>query len=351
MASIEGHSEKLVVAAEEAGERLDRVLAARVTELSRSRHKALILAGRVAIDRATIRDPGHRVNAGDTIRLELPPPEDTSVKPEDIPLDVVFEDDEIIVIDKPKGLVVHPAAGNWSGTLVNALVAHCGDSLSGVGGVRRPGIVHRLDKDTTGLMVVAKTDRAHAKLAAQFADHGRTGPLRRGYLAFVWGAPDRPRGTIDQPIDRHPHARDRMAVRTGGREAVTHWEVLERYPGAGGKPVASLLACRLETGRTHQIRVHLAHAGHPLIGDSAYGPGFRTKTALLSPKAAAAVEALGRQALHAYLLAIEHPVTGRALEFRSELPGDLSRLRQCLGAQAGAQGPKTVRKGHVKSKT
>jgi 23S rRNA pseudouridine1911/1915/1917 synthase len=261
----------------------------------------------------------------------------------------VYEDDEIIVIDKPRGMVVHPAAGKTTGTLVNALIAHCGESLSGIGGVRRPGIVHRLDKDTTGLMVVAKTDRAHAKLAAQFADHGRTGPLRRGYLAFAWGAPDRPRGTIEQPIDRHPHARDKMAVRPGGREAITHWEALERYPGIDGEPVASLLACRLETGRTHQIRVHLAHAGHPLIGDSVYGPGFRTKVARLAPKAASAVEALGRQALHAYLLTIEHPVTGQPLAFRSELPGDLARLRSCLGAQA--TGPKMERKGRVKSKT
>src|SRR6185312_2122717 len=167
-------SEKLTVAAEDAGERLDRVLAQRVAELSRSRHKALILAGRVAIDGATIRDPGHRVNAGGTIVLELPPAQDVEIKAENIPLTVVFEDDELIVLDKPAGLVVHPAAGNWTGTLVNALIAHCGDSLSGVGGVRRPGIVHRLDKDTTGLMVVAKNDAAHRALADQFADHGRT---------------------------------------------------------------------------------------------------------------------------------------------------------------------------------
>ncbi len=335
MASIERRSEKVVVAAEEAGERLDRVLAARVPELSRSRHKALILAGRVAIDRATIRDPGHRVNAGATIVLELPPPEDAAIRPENIPLAVVFEDDEIIVIDKPKGLVVHPAAGNRTGTLVNALVAHCGASLSGVGGVRRPGIVHRLDKDTTGLMVVAKTDRAHHALSRQFADHGRRGPLRRGYLAFVWGVPDRPKGTIDAPIDRHPRARDKMAVRPGGREAVTHWEVLERYPGTDGAPVASLLACRLETGRTHQIRVHHASIGHPLLGDDVYGPGFKTKAARLRPEAKIALEALGRQALHAYLLVIEHP-RGENLEFRSELPDDLRCLRHSLGAQGTA---------------
>jgi 23S rRNA pseudouridine1911/1915/1917 synthase len=333
MASIEGRRETLVVAAQEDGERLDRVLAVRLAELSRSRHKALILAGRVAIGGATIRDPGHRVNAGDAITLELPPPEDAAIAPEPIPLKVVFEDDEIIVIDKPKGLVVHPAAGNPTGTLVNALVAHCGESLSGVGGVKRPGIVHRLDKDTTGLLVVAKTDRAHRALSRQFADHGRSGPLRRGYLAFVWGAPERPKGVIDKPIGRHPRARDKMAVRAGGREAITHWEVLERYPGRDGAPAASLLACRLETGRTHQIRVHLAAIGHPLLGDDVYGAGFKTKASQLGQEARAALAALGRQALHAYLLAIEHPSQGNDLEFRSELPDDLRRLRHSLGAQ------------------
>jgi len=330
----QARSETLVVAAEEAGERLDRVLAARVAELSRSRHKALILAGRVAIDGATIRDPGHRVNAGATIVLDLPPAEEIALAPETIPLDVVFEDADLIVIDKPKGLVVHPAAGNWSGTLVNALVAHCGDSLSGVGGVKRPGIVHRLDKDTTGVMVVAKTDRAHRKLSAQFADHGRTGPLERAYLAFVWGVPDRPRGTIDAPIDRHPKARDKQAVRQGGRAAITHWEVLETYAGIDGKPVASLLACRLETGRTHQIRVHLAHIGHPLLGDDTYGPGFKTKAALMNPKAQQALAALGRQALHAHILGFDHPETGAQLSFKSRLPGDLNALRQSLAEPA-----------------
>jgi 23S rRNA pseudouridine1911/1915/1917 synthase len=331
MAAQDRRREEIVVAEAEAGERLDRLLASRIADLSRSRLKALILAGEVAIGGRTIRDPGHRVNAGDALAVEVPPPEPAEPTGEAIPLKVVFEDAEIIVIDKPRGLVVHPAAGNWSGTLVNALIAHCGDSLSGIGGVRRPGIVHRLDKDTTGLLVAAKTDRAHRALAAQFADHGRTGELQRGYYAFVWGAPDRPKGTIDRPIGRHPHARDKMAVRPEGRAAVTHWEVIERYPGADGSPAASLLACRLMTGRTHQIRVHLAAIGHPLIGDHIYGAGFRTKTARFPTDARAGIEALGRQALHAYLLGIRHPSRGEYLEFRSELPGDLIRLQQCLG--------------------
>jgi 23S rRNA pseudouridine1911/1915/1917 synthase len=330
-------NEDVVIADAEAGERLDRVLATRIEELSRSRLKALILEGAVAIGGRTIRDPGYRVKSGETVGVAVPPPEPAEPEGEDIPLKVVFEDDHIIVIDKPRGLVVHPAGGHWTGTLVNALIAHCGDSLSGIGGVRRPGIVHRLDKDTTGLLVAAKTDRAHHSLAAQFADHGRTGALQRGYLAIVWGAPDRPKGTVNAPIERHPRARDRMAVREGGREAITHWQLLERYEGADGKPVASLLACRLETGRTHQIRVHMAHIGHPLLGDDAYGPGFKTKAAHLSPAGRDALTALGRQALHAYLLTIEHPVTGKLLEFRSELPADLARLRNVLAAENRAR--------------
>jgi len=329
---------------DEAGGRLDRVLAAHVVELSRTRLKALIEGGSVAVDGRTIRDPSHRVNSGAAIVVAVPEAQPAKPAAEAIPLAVVYEDDDIIVIDKPKGLVVHPAAGHWTGTLVNALVAHCGDSLSGIGGERRPGIVHRLDKDTTGLMVVAKNDRAHKALAAQFASHGRDGgPFERGYLAFVWGAPDRPRGTIDRPIDRHKVARDRMAIREGGREAVTHWEVLERYGGQKsgarrseggrpGEPVASLLACRLGTGRTHQIRVHLASIGHPLMGDEVYGPGFRTKSALLPQPAQAALEDLGRQALHAHILLIEHPITGEIMRFRSELPTDLGRLRDMLAA-------------------
>ncbi len=323
-------SRSLEVLAEDGGDRLDRVLARRLADLSRSRLKALILAGEATIEGRTICDPAHRVNAGERITIGEPPPEPAAPGAEAIPLDIVYEDDEVIVIDKPAGLVVHPAAGNWTGTLVNALIAHCGDSLSGIGGERRPGIVHRLDKDTSGLMVVAKTDRAHRSLTAQFADHGRTGLLRRGYLAFVWGAPDRPKGTIDAPIDRHPRARDKKAVRAGGRGAITHWELRERYAGSDGKPAAALLACRLETGRTHQIRVHLAHIGHPLLGDEVYGAGYRTKAAHLSPEARESLRALGRQALHANLLAFEHPTTGKPLEFRSDFPPDLARLRLAL---------------------
>ncbi|MEZ5889481.1 MAG: RluA family pseudouridine synthase [Xanthobacteraceae bacterium] len=331
MSERDGWIETIVVAEAEHGERLDRVLAAHLSELSRSRLKALILAGEVTIEGRTIRDPNRRVNAEDRIAVAVPPPEPATPAPENIPLTIVYEDEDIIVIDKPKGLVVHPAAGHKTGTLVNALIAHCGDSLSGIGGVKRPGIVHRLDKDTTGLMVVAKNDLAHRLLAAQFADHGRAGPLERGYLAFVWGVPDRPRGTIDKPIGRHPHARDKMSITPSGRGAVTHWEVRERYSGLAGEPVASLLACTLGTGRTHQIRVHLAAIDHPIMGDSVYGPGFKTKTALLPKGAQAALTALGRQALHAYLLGLDHPRTGAHLLFRSDLPADLASLRKALG--------------------
>src|SRR5215475_13250632 len=332
MAQGQPAREEFVTADAEAGDRLDRVLAARIAELSRTRIKALILAGEVSLGGRTIRDPGHRVNAGETVAIAIPAPEPATPEGEAIPLDIVYEDDEIIVLDKPKGLVVHPAAGHASGTLVNALIALCGESLSGIGGVRRPGIVHRLDKDTTGLMVVAKTDRAHASLTRQFADHGRTNEMQRGYLAFVWGVPNRNRGTVDAPIDRHPHAREKMAVREGGREAVTHYEVREVFNGQDGKPVASLLALQLETGRTHQIRVHLSHIGHPLLGDSVYGSHFKTKASQLGPQSQAALAALGRQALHAYLLALEHPRSGEILHWEAALPEDLLLLEKTLQA-------------------
>lgn len=338
---------EVTVAGDEGSIRLDRVLAVRSPQLSRSRLKALILAGQVsvrspsvksrsidqpAIGATPVRDPAYHVAAGDTITIDVPPAVAAEPAGEDIALDIVFEDDDIIVIDKPKGLVVHPAAGHESGTLVNALIAHCGASLSGIGGVKRPGIVHRLDKDTTGLMVVAKNDHAHRALTEQFADHGRTGAMRRGYLAFAWGVPNRKTGTVDAPIDRHPHAREKMAVRQGGRQAITHWEVQEDFAGRDGRSVAALLACQLETGRTHQIRVHLAHIGHPLLGDNVYGPHFKTKAHALGLKSQAALADLGRQALHAYLLALEHPRTGAIFEWISDLPADLARLRDVMKA-------------------
>ncbi|HZT24833.1 MAG TPA: RluA family pseudouridine synthase [Pseudolabrys sp.] len=323
--------ETVTISAEESGERLDRVLAARIPALSRSRLKALILGGQVTAAGRTIRDPAAEVKSGDAITVLLPPPEDAKPAGEAVPLNIVYEDDALIVVDKPAGLVVHPAAGHAHGTLVNALIAHCGPSLSGIGGVKRPGIVHRLDKDTSGLMVVAKTDRAHRALSKQFAAKA-SGPLERGYLAFVWGAPAKPKGTIDAPLDRHPHARDKRAVRAGGREAITHWQVLERFKGDDGKATASLIACTLETGRTHQIRVHLAHIDHPILGDPTYASGFKSKAALLTPPARDALALLGRQALHAYLLGFEHPVSGERLRFRSELPADLQRLHAALGA-------------------
>lgn len=290
----------------------------------------MIRDGAVSVAGRHILDPNHRVNAGDRIELVAPPPEPARPVPEDIPLDIVHEDDDLIVIDKPVGMVVHPGAGVPSGTLVNALLHHCASSLSGIGGVARPGIVHRLDKDTSGLLVAAKTDVAHRHLAAQFADHGRTGELDRRYLAFVWGAPSRRKGTIDGAIGRSPSNPLKMAVRSsGGRHATTHYERIESY-GGQSEALAALLECRLETGRTHQIRVHLAHIGHPLIGDPVYGAGMRTKANLLPEPARIIVEGLQRQALHAHILKFEHPTTGEILRFRSDLPPELAQLRRAL---------------------
>jgi len=324
---------------DETGMRLDRFLAARAATaseaLSRARIQALIAAGAVSVDGKPAADSNARVQAGQTIALDMPPPEDPRPAGEAIALTIVHEDAHLIVIDKPAGLVVHPAAGHASGTLVNALIAHCGDSLSGIGGVRRPGIVHRLDKDTTGLMVVAKTDAAFQGLAELFADHGRTLHLVREYRALVWGGPSRPKGDVDAPVGRHPHSRDKQAVvRAGGREAITHWRVLERFGPDPQAPVASLLSCVLETGRTHQIRVHMEHIGHPVLGDRLYGAGFRSKARLLGPRAAAALEALGRQALHAARLGFLHPVSGQELAFEAALPQDIGRLAEALRAGA-----------------
>ena len=318
------------VGAAQAGERLDRFLGQAAGErrlaLSRTRLKALIEAGQVAVDGVETRDPAAKLAEGAKIAVVAPPAEESGLAGEDLPLDVVFEDEHLVVLDKPAGLVVHPAPGHSSGTLVNALIRHCGASLSGVGGVKRPGIVHRLDKDTSGLIAVAKTDAAHQGLAALFADHGRTGSLVREYRALVWGALEGRAGLVDAPLGRHPRHREKMAVVAAGRgrEAVTHWR-LEEPLGP-----ASLIACRLETGRTHQIRVHLAHVGHPLLGDSVYGAGFKTKASQLSAESRLALEALGRQALHAATLGFEHPITGEALSFASPPPNDFLRLVKAL---------------------
>lgn len=318
---------------EAAGARLDRFLAERPdlveAHLSRTRVKALIEDGRLTIGAVAVRDASRRLIAGESLLLAVPPPEPAEPQAEAIPLDILFEDEHLLVVDKPAGLVVHPAHGHETGTLVNALIAHCGESLSGIGGVKKPGIVHRIDKDTSGLLVVAKTDAAHKGLSRLFEDHGRKLHLVREYQAFVWGAPDRRHGVVDAPIGRHATQREKMAVvlPARGREAVTHWEMVEGY-GA-----ASLVACRLETGRTHQIRVHMAHIGHPLVGDATYGAGFKTKAALLAPSARAVVEALGRQALHAGALGFEHPVTREELLFESPLPADLAALRDALAGE------------------
>jgi 23S rRNA pseudouridine1911/1915/1917 synthase len=322
------------VATAEAGQRLDRFLAGRSetqdAALSRTRLKSLVESGAVSADGHVVEDAAAKVKAGQKILVRIPPPQDYSPRGETMALAIRFEDEHLIVLDKPAGLVVHPAPGHATGTLVNGLIAHCGAGLSGIGGVRRPGIVHRLDKDTSGLLVVAKSDVAHQGLAALFADHGRGMSLTRDYLAFVWGVPERPAGTIVTALARHRTEREKMAVAREGREAVTHWRLAEIYTGPGGAPVASLLICSLETGRTHQIRVHLAHIGHPVLGDRLYGRGFKTKASLLGSEAQAMLAALGRQALHAATLGFIHPISGKACLFESPLPLDLQRLRDAL---------------------
>lgn len=321
----------LEVADDADGDRLDRMLAGRIAELSRTRLKSLIEAGAVSIDGRTIIDPSARVNSGQRVAVDVPPPEPATLEPQDIPLAILHEDDSLIVIDKPAGIAVHPGAGNRDGTLVNALLFHCGSSLSGIGGVERPGIVHRLDMETSGVMVVAKTDRAHRDLSAQFADHGATRALERAYRCLVWGAPEPRAAAIERGIGRDPRNPTKMAVRRDGRHAVTHYRT-ERVFGDAGKPLAARLECRLETGRTHQIRVHLASLGHPILGDPVYAAGFATKSALLDERAAAALASLGRQALHAYLLQFEHPETGEVMRFESPLPADFGNLEAALAA-------------------
>jgi 23S rRNA pseudouridine1911/1915/1917 synthase len=319
------------VGPDEAGERLDRYLAKRHESESRSRLKALILEGAVMSGDVALTDPAYKVRVGEEIALISPEPDDPVPQPEKIALNIVFEDRHLIVIDKPVGLVVHPAPGNWTGTLVNALLGHCGAELSGIGGVKRPGIVHRLDKDTSGLMVVAKSDRAHRGLAAAFAEHGRDGSgLERAYRAFALGVPEPRTRRIDMPLGRDPGSRVRMAVVRGasGKEAITHVNVEAVFAAAR----VSEVVCRLETGRTHQIRVHMTAIGHPLLGDPVYGAGFRTRLSASPESVQTAVAALGRQALHAETLGFPHPVTREDMLFHSDLPADMQALRAVLAS-------------------
>ena len=305
------------LASTHAGWRLDRALADAVPTLSRERLKALIRSGAVEAGGKPVRDPAIKVRGDEGLRVAVPEPTPAHNEAQDIPLTIVFEDDHLLVVDKPAGLVVHPAAGNLDGTLVNALLHHCRGSLSGIGGVARPGIVHRIDKDTSGLLVVAKTDVAHEGLARQFAAHS----IDRRYLAIVNGVPKASEGTVDAPLARSAANRKKIAIVEGsrGKRAVTHWKRLNVLKDA------ALVECRLETGRTHQVRVHMASIGHPLVGDPVYGRAGKTHGKLLKELQ------FHRQALHAAELGFIHPVTKNRLSFSSPMPTDMQELFNALG--------------------
>jgi 23S rRNA pseudouridine1911/1915/1917 synthase len=298
-----------------AGWRLDRALAAAVPTLSRERLKALIRSGAVETEGGPVRDPAVKVRGEESFRVAVPEPRPAHNEAQDIPLKILFEDEHLLVVDKPAGLVVHPAAGNLDGTLVNALLHHCQGSLSGIGGVARPGIVHRIDKDTSGLLVVAKTDAAHEGLAKQFAAHS----IDRRYLAIVSGVPKTAAGTIDAPLARSPVNRKKIAIVSRGKRAVTRWRRLELLDEA------ALVECRLETGRTHQVRVHMASIGHPLVGDPVYGRSGKSHSKVLKELQ------FHRQALHAAELGFTHPVTKHRMSFSSPMPPDMQELFKALG--------------------
>ncbi|MEP1209681.1 MAG: RluA family pseudouridine synthase [Rhizobiaceae bacterium] len=334
---LPGNMEVLVVPHSSQGKRVDKFISANASDdISRARVQALVRKGHVTINGTVPRGTSTRIAAGDVIRFAMPPAEEAIPQPEDIPLDILHEDDDLIVINKPAGMVVHPAPGNWSGTLVNALLHHCKGTLSGIGGVKRPGIVHRLDKDTSGVMVVAKSYRAHLDLQEQFADHGRTGPLERSYWALTWGAPPRMKGTIETYLGRHPTKRlQRAVVNEDGpdaKQAITHYQVLQRFEDtkSSGDALVSLLECRLETGRTHQIRVHLTHIGNPLLGDPEYGKQFANRGVRLPQAAADLFASFNRQALHARTLGFKHPTSGETVSFSAEPTEDMTRLIAAL---------------------
>ncbi|MBC7951483.1 MAG: RluA family pseudouridine synthase [Rhodospirillaceae bacterium] len=323
MSSASTNFDPAPVNPEESGTRLDKWLSARLPEFSRTRIKALIEQGQVVSAGATIADASVKVKAGQAFTVVVPPDLPAEPEAQEIALVVVYEDDELIVIDKPAGMVVHPAPGSPDQTLVNALLAHCGESLSGIGGVRRPGIVHRIDKDTSGLLVVAKTDRAHHSLCEQFAAH----TLERAYQAVVWGVPTPPRGEIRGLIGRSPQDRKKMAVVShGGKHAHTNYRLIR--PFAGG--TVSLVECRLSTGRTHQIRVHMTSIGHPLVGDQTYGRSRAARLKHIPDPGRQILAEFPRQALHAYLLGFTHPGTGEAIRFESTIPNDISTLLKFL---------------------
>ncbi len=308
----------------EAGEaqvRIDKALAAKLPDMSRARIQALLSEGRISRDGTTLTGVSTLAQSGD-YRLEIPTPVAAEPTPENITLSVLFEDAHLIVVDKPAGMTVHPGPGSETGTLVSALLHHCGDSLSGIGGVARPGVVHRIDKETSGVIVAAKTDAAHQGLSALFAAHD----IERLYIALTRGAPSPSKGTIEGAIARSPHDRKKMAlVKSGGRHATTHY-VVERAYGPAQKPQAARVACRLESGRTHQIRVHLASSGSPCLGDPVYGSGPPTNAVRMAITAAG----LTRQALHAAVLGFVHPITGEAKRFDSPLPKDMAKLQALL---------------------
>jgi len=318
-----GEARIIQVEPRQAGERLDKTLADLMPDLSRARLQALIATGALTFDGKTVLDGSQKAQTGD-YHLLIPPPAPAEPKPQAIPLNVLFEDSHLIVVDKTAGMAAHPAPGTYDGTLVNALLHHCGASLSGVGGVARPGIVHRLDKDTSGVIVAAKTDAAHAGLSALFAKHD----IERVYIALTRGAPSPATGTIVGQIGRSPNDRKKMTtLRAGGREAITHYAVKARH-GPPDKPLAATVSCRLETGRTHQIRVHLASKGAPVLGDSVYGSGQPSAPV----REAIAQAGLTRQALHAAVLGFVHPVTGETLRFETPLPPDMAGLQRLLEA-------------------
>ncbi len=314
------------------GQRLDRYLADQRPELSRSRLQKLIAEGAVCLNEKTTRS-SYRVVAGDNITIDIPPPIDSAINPEDIPLDVFFEDDHVLVLDKPAGMIVHPAGAVTSGTLVNALLSHC-THLSGINGVLRPGIVHRLDKDTSGLMVVAKSDEGHRGLAAQLEARA----MERRYLALIWGGFEADEGRVEAPVGRHPKDRKRMAVSQNGRFAATHWKIRARYD------FLSLLSLALETGRTHQIRVHLAHLNRPVFGDLLYG-GREERLSGIAPlfrrRAAHLLAQTNRQMLHATQLTFVHPVTKEEMVFRARPPGDMQKILASAYSSSSSSGIST----------